>query len=201
MNTASRKDLTELLPWYENGTLDVSENEAVRELLASDLEANRQLRELRALRAALVEEPIMATNMAMNLRRLHAQIDPQPMVQPRARRTWFVPLAMAATTLFAIATGFGLFMAGERAERYHVLTTPAELPPVPADNVLYRVDVAPGLDAAQLAALAGAPGVRVLQGPSEHGVALLAVPSADSEHVLARLRADPRLRFISPEPR
>lgn len=197
MNTASRKELTELLPWYENGTLDDSENEAVRDLLASDLEANRQVRELRALRSALADEPILATNMTMNLRRLYARIDPPA----RARRTWFVPLAMAATTLFAIATGFGLFMAGERAGRFHTLTTPAELPPLPSDNVLYRVDVAPGLDAAQLSALAGAPGVRVLQGPSEHGVALLAVPSADSERVLARLRADPRLRFITAEPR
>lgn len=196
MNTASRKDLTELLPWYENGTLDNGENEAVRELLASDLEANRQLRELRALRSALADEPIMATNMAMNLRRLHAQIEPQP----RARRTWFVPLTMAATTLFAIATGFGLFMAGERAERFHVLTTPEELPPVSADNILYRVDVASGVDVAQLSAMAGA-GVRVLQGPSENGVALLAVPKADSERVLARLKADSRLRFITAEPR
>ena len=196
MTNASRKDTIELLPWYENGTLDAAENEAVRALLATDLEANRQVRELRALRSALADEPILATNMAMNLRRLYARMEPRP----RTRPAWFVPLALAATTLLAIAGGFGLFMAGEHAGRYTLLTDPQRLPPLPADAVLVRVTVAPGVDAAQLAQLTGTPAARVVQGPSEYGVALLAVPSADSARVLARLRAQPQLRFVAPEP-
>ena len=90
MNTASQKeDLYELLPWHENGTLDGSDSDAVRALLASDLEANRQVRELRVLRGAVADEPIMATNMAMNLRRLYARLDP-----PAPRRSrWLMPLS------------------------------------------------------------------------------------------------------------
>jgi len=133
-----------------------------------------------------------ATNMAMNLRRLHARIDPAP-----ARPRWFVPLALAATALLAIASGFGLFAAGERAGRFHTLTTPAPLPAAAADDVLYRVAAAPGVDSAQLSALAGAAGGRVLQGPSEHGVALIAAPAGDAAQVLARLQSDPRLRFVT----
>jgi len=193
MTTASRNEVLELLPWYENGTLNDAENEAARVLLSTDLDANRQARELRVLRAALADEPILATNMQVNLRRLNARIDPPP----SRRRPWFAPFALAAAALMVVATGIGLFFAGERAGRFHTLTAPAELPPVPADAVLYRVDVAAGVDAAQLAALAGVPGARVLQGPSERGVALLAVPGADAESMLARLHADPRLRFVT----
>jgi hypothetical protein len=200
MNTASRKeDLYELLPWHENGTLDGAESEAVRALLASDLDANRQARELRVLRGAVADEPIMATNMAMNLRRLYARLDPPA---PPQRPRWFMPLSLAAAALLMVATGLGLFRAGERAERFVLLTNPpAEMPVVSADSVLYRVTVAAGVDAAQLAQLAGAPGVRVLQGPSEQGVALIAVPGADAGSVAARLSSDPHLRFVAMVPR
>jgi hypothetical protein len=198
MNTASRKeDLYELLPWYENGTLDDAENEAVRALLASDLDANRHVRELRVLHGAVADEPIMATNMAMNLRRLYARLDPPAPRRPR----WFMPLSLAAAALLMVATGLGLFRAGERAGRFHTLTTPAQLPATPADSVLYRVNVVAGVDAEQLAQLVGVPGVRVLQGPSEHGVALIAVPGSAAASIEPRLRADPRLRFVAVVPR
>lgn len=198
MSTGTRREeLYELLPWQENGTLDGDEREAVRALLANDFEANRQARELRVLHAAVADEPIMATNMAMNLRRLYARLDPPRPQRPR----WFVPLSLAAAAMLMTAGGLGLFMAGERAGRFHTLTAPSELPATPADAVLYRVDVAAGVDAAQLAALTGSAGTRVLQGPSERGVALLAVPAADAGRVLATLRADSRLRFVTPVPR
>lgn len=197
MKPASREETIELLPWFENDTLDSDENDAVRALLASDLDANRQARELRVLRSALADEPIMSTNMAMNLRRLHARIDPPA----RTRPVWFMPLAMAASALLVVASGFGLFKAGVREGVYQTLTTPSKLPPVAPDAVLYRVTVTPGVDAAQLAELAGVPGARVLQGPSEYGVALLAVPGKDAAPVLARLKADPHLRFVTAEPR
>jgi len=198
MNSAARREeLYELLPWQENGTLEGAEREALRALLASDLEANRQARELRVLHSAVADEPIMATNMAMNLRRLYARLDP-----PRPRRPrWFMPLSFAAAAMLLVAGGLGLFMAGERAGRYVTLTTPHELPATPADAVLYRVDVAAGVDAAQLAALTGSSGVHVLEGPSERGVALLSVPAADADRVLATLRADSRLRFVTAVPR
>lgn len=197
MNTVSRNETLELLPWYENGTLDATEAEAVRELLATDLDANRQARELRALRAALADEPILATNMSMNLRRLHARIDPEP----RRRPAWVMPTWFAAAASLLVVAGLGLFMAGERSANYVLLTKPQAVPAVPADYVLYRVDVADGVDAAALAALAGIPEARILQAPSAHGVALLAVPDASSAEVLARLRADPRLRFVTVVPR
>jgi hypothetical protein len=200
MTTASRKEhLYELLPWLENDTLQGAEKEAVRALLASDLEANRQARELRVLQGAVADEPIMSTNMTMNLRRLYARIDPPA---PRRRPRWFVPVSMAAAALLTVAGGFGLFKAGERAERFHTLTSsPAESLPVPANSVLFRVDVVAGVDAAQLTQLAGVAGVSVLQGPSERGVALIAVPRADAESVASRLSSDPRLRFVAQVPR
>jgi hypothetical protein len=198
MSAASRNEhLYQLLPWHENGTLDGRESEALRALLATDLEANRQARELRVLHEAIADEPIMATNMAMNLQRLYKRLDP-----PAPRRpAWFMPVTYAAAASMLAVAGLALFMAGERAGRFHTLTSPAEVSAVTADSVLYRVDVVPGVDADQLAKLTGSPGARVLQGPSERGVALIAVPNADATRVLATLRADPRLRFVTDVPR
>ena len=197
MTSASRnQDLYELLPWHENGTLDDAESDALRALLATDLEANRQVRELRVLQAAVVDEPILAPNMAMNLRRLRARIDPPA---PR-RAAWFMPLTFAAAASFLVVAGLGLFMAGERAGRFHTLTTPADVAVPSGDNVLYRVDVVDGVDAAALVTLTDAPGARVLQGPSPHGVALIAVPKTSAEHALAKLQGDPRLRFVTTVP-
>ena len=42
--------------------------------------------------------------------------------------------------------------------------------------------------------------LHVLQGPSAHGVALVAVPKASAEHALAKLQGDPRLRFVTTVP-
>jgi hypothetical protein len=196
MNTASRKETIELLPWFENGTLDGAEHDAVRALLACDLDANRQVREIRALRTAIADEPILATNMQMNLRRLYARMDPPA----RRRPVWFMPLSYAAAALLTVSAGMGIFFAGERAGSYVTLTNPSSLA-APADSVIYRVDVVAGVDAGELAALTGVAGVRVLEGPSERGVATLAVPGADAERVLAKLHADPRLRFVTAVPR
>src|SRR5262249_7356108 len=152
-------------------------------LLATDLEANRQARELRVLHAAVADEPILAPNMTMNLRRMRARIDP-----PAPRRSaWFLPLpavfasvrglcfaAVAASLL--VVGGLGLYTAGVRDGRYVTLTNPETVPST--DNVLYRVDVVDGVDAAALVKLTDTPGARVLQGPSPHGVALLAVPKS-----------------------
>lgn len=197
MTPASRnQDLYELLPWHENGTLDGDESDALRALLATDLEANRQARELRALRSAIVEEPILAPNMAMNLRRLRARLDP-----PAARRrpVWFMPLTYAAAASLLVVAGLGVFRLGEQTGISHTLTSQSAVA-TPVDSVLYRVDVAAGVDANDLVKLTDTPGARVLQGPSPHGVALIAVPSAGAEHALAKLQGDPRLRFVTTVP-
>ncbi len=202
MTTASRKEyLYELLPWHGERHLEGAEKDAVRALLASDLEANpANARDARAAGARGHGQGDRGSRHegAMVLRRLYRAYY-RSAAHDGAR--WFVPVSMAAAALLTVAGGFGLFMAGERAERFHTLTTPAELPAAPADSVLYRVDVVAGVDAEQLAQLAGVAGVRVLQGPSERGVALIAVPRADAESVASRLSADPHLRFVALVPR
>src|SRR5258705_8570568 len=104
----SRLALRELLPWYENGSLSESEHDSVRALLATDLEANRQRRELRVLREVLSEEPILATNMAQNLRRLHARLG----TGPASAAAWFEPRWLALAALLALVVGVTTFFAG-----------------------------------------------------------------------------------------
>jgi len=186
-------ELRELLPWYENGTLAEGEREAVRALLATDLEANRQRREWHALREALVDEPTLASDMGLNLQRLRTQIGPRRAVAYLPVSTRWLALAACAI----VALGVSTFYAGTRVGPYRTLTSSAPLA-VAADAELIRVDVVDGVDAAVLAQLAGDADVRVLSGPSEHGVATLAVPHGHAQQVMARLNADPRLRFVAP---
>lgn len=198
MNTLdTRESLRELLPWHENGTLNDVERERVRALLATDLEANRQRRELHALREALIDEPTLASNMGSNLQRLRAQMGPgRPVAYVPMSARW---LSIAAAAV--VALGAATFYAGTRVGPYETLTSTAALDPASPDADIVRVDVVAGVDAAMLAQLAGDPQVRVLNGPSEHGVATLAVPHAHAQQVIARLSADPRLRFVTPVPR
>ena len=198
MKTLDTRDaLRELLPWHENGTLNEVERERVRALLATDLEANRQRRELHAIREALVDESTLASDMGSNLQRLRAQMGPTNAIayMPMTAR-W---LAIAASAI--VSLGAVTFYAGTRVGPYQTLTATAAPEPVAADADLVRVDVAAGVDAAALMQLTGDAQVRVLSGPSEHGVATLAVPHARAQQIIARLSADPRLRFVAPVPR
>jgi len=198
MKTLDTRDaVRELLPWHENGTLNDVERERVRALLATDLEANRQRRELHALREALVDESTLASDMGSNLQRLRAQMGPTNAIayMPMTAR-W---LAIAASAI--VSLGAVTFYAGTRVGPYQTLTATAAPEPVAADADLVRVDVAAGVDAAALMQLTGDAQVRVLSGPSEHGVATLAVPHARAQQIIARLSADPRLRFVAPVPR
>lgn len=193
----TRTALRELLPWHENGTLNDIERERVRGLLATDLEANRQRRELHVLREALIDEPTLASDMGSNLQRLRAQMGPNSAIayMPMTKR-W---LAIAASAI--VSLGAATFYAGTRVGPYQTLTATATLDPVSADADLVRVDVAPGVDPTVLVQLAGDPQVRVLDGPSAHGVATLVVPRAHTQQIIARLSADPRLRFVAQVPR
>jgi len=197
INPDRRDELRQLLPWYENGTLNDAERDEVRALLATDLEANRQRRDLHALRDAVVDEPMLAPNMGSNLQRLRAQMGARRAVMylPMSPR-W---LAMAASAILAL--GVATFYAGTRVGPYRTLTSSAPAEAVPADFDLIRVDVVAGVDAAQLSLLAGDPDVRIVHGPSERGVATVAVPRAHAQQVIARLNADSHLRFVAPVPR
>lgn len=198
MNILDTRDaVRELLPWHENGRLNEVERERVRALLATDLESNRQRRELHALREALIDEPTLASDMGSNLQRLRAQMGPSRAIayMPMTAR-WLAIAASAIVTLGAVT-----FYAGTRVGPYQTLTATPSPDPVSADTDLVRVDVAAGVDAAALVQLTGDAQVRVLNGPSEHGVATLAVPHVRTQQIIARLSADPRLRFVAQVPR
>ena len=192
-----RQAAREMLPWFENGTLDERENETMRALLASDLEANRQRRELRAMHEALAGDATLGAHQALNLRALHARIDAE---DARAARRRKAPLWALAASLLLVA-GASLFFAGTRVGEYRTLTSNAPLAAVGEDYELVRVDAAAGVDAAALQRLTGDADARVLVGPSAHGVATLAVPRAHAAAVLAHLRAAPELKFVAEVPR
>jgi hypothetical protein len=189
----SREALMQLLPWYETGRLPELERVAVHDLLAHDLEANRQRREIRALRAALAGEPLLHGQAAAGLERFRAQLDADAAPHRRVAPAW---LALAAVLVLAL--GFGAFFAGESVGRYRTLSSaPVAAAPGMMQESL-RVSVAPGVDADTLLAIAQDPNARLVGALSAQGVATLSFPRGHGTQIQARLRADPRLRYVGP---
>src|SRR5690349_6973080 len=169
----SRDAVVNLLPWYETGRLSEDERAAVHDLLAHDLDANRQRRELRTLRAAIAGEPLLEGHVAAGLERFRAQLGADAAPAPRRAPA---PLWLAAAATVAVAVGVAAFVAGERAGRYRTLTSapPAVAPSAARERL--RVSVTNGVDAKALLEAAGDADVAIDGAISAQGVATLSVP-------------------------
>jgi anti-sigma factor RsiW len=211
------------LPWYLNDTLDEPRRREVDEHLAqcpacrADARALAPLRELRH-----APEPVVHTPQA-GFSRLLARIDEagdaadaadaaaaatpaaEPAALPPRRRAWSAPVRWLAAAVLVQALALGitagaLLGRGEPAAPYRTLSSPpAAAPATPALRVLF----VPTLSLAEWQALLQREQLVLLAGPGESGLFTLGLGSAargtdELPQVLARLRADPRVRFAEP---
>lgn len=198
------------LPWYVNGTLSAADVKRVEahlehcETCRADLDMQRQLSSLMHTPASVEPSP------QAGWRKLQARIDagarpdsPLPAARHPGWRPTSRPVAWLAAAvvvqsvaLLALA-GSGLLGRSmtEMAPRYRTLTsTPA------GSGVRLRVVFAAATTLGELNELLHANQLVAIAGPSDAGLFTLAMqpPNADVEAqraVLARLRADPRVRF------
>jgi anti-sigma factor RsiW len=216
-----------LLPWLVNGRLEASERLRVEQHVRSCDACSRELIAQRLIRAALTEPERVVYAPGPSFRKLLERIDgaapaPRPQAAPAAagrsrhwHAAWRPPgLAWAASFVLAVAIAtLGTDLYRWSLPRYATHTdTTAVVPQI------VHVAFAPALGTADIEQLLRAAGGRMVAGPDDTGVYGVAPlsggqglrgaqrpddsrpPGAAARALAARLRADPRVRWVEPQP-
>jgi anti-sigma factor RsiW len=211
-----------LLPWLANGRLEASERLRIEQHVCACAACSRELEQQRRIRATLTEPERIVYAPGPSFRKLLERIDgaaaaPHPQPAPAAavrsqhwRAAWRPPgLAWAASFVLAVAIAtLGTELYRWSLPRYATHTDASAVVPQ-----VVHVAFAPTLGAVDLVQLLRAAGGRVVAGPDAtgvYGVAPLArdrlqpddsrPPGAAARVLAARLRADPRVRWVEPQP-
>jgi anti-sigma factor RsiW len=173
-----------LLPWFVNGTLDGAELVLVEAHLRECPRCQREVAWLREFQTAYAGAD-SAPDAAESFRKLSQQLDapgPTPGRWWRLRRAWsnlgerllpWAPWAVAAQ-LVVIALLGGLLWSGDRPPGPYRTLGASETGGPPAGNLIVVFD--PASSEAQLRRVLNAIGARLVDGPSEAGAYVLAVP-------------------------
>jgi len=215
MNTAPalrHEEVWLLLPWLTNGRLTGTQRIQVEAHVRGCAECDLELATQRRMAALLTAPERVTYAPGPSFRKLMDRIDAEATtpaaprlraVRHRVTASWRPPgLAWAAT--FALAVGLGLLSATAyrwTQPLYATYTTdtrpPAEVLHIAFERTLPVGDVAEALRGA---------GARVVAGPDSHGIfgvaPLTATEGAGSpmRALAARLRSDPRVRWVEPLP-
>lgn len=212
---APHEQCWQLLPWLANGRLAASERSLVEEHLRDCAACVHELSVQRLLCQTLGAPERVTYAPGPSFRKLLERIDAEPRptaacapitARTTARRAWHSPaLAWAASVLVVLAAA--LWVTGQRwsLPLYGTYTDP----PARSAGVL-QIALAPSLSIAEAGSLLQATGARIVAGPDASGVFRVspAGTAASAGHdtsrqlraLAARLRADPRVRWIEPLP-
>jgi hypothetical protein len=189
----------ELIPWLVNGTLVGNERDGVELHVRNCLSCHRELKEQQRLRAALKSQPAVHISVQSGFEKLTRELGSPtlPIVTKRA-------LPLTAFTRFAVVSAAGIALVaglvwivpsqrdGELPE-YRTLATP------PAGGNAIDLVFVQSITAAEMQQLLGEIHGTIAAGPTGVGrytVRLDGVQDdAALEALLARLKADPRVRL------
>jgi anti-sigma factor RsiW len=195
----------DLIPWVVNGRASPEQRAVVERHLADCGDCREEYRFQAGLAATMRSAPEPEGDPRAALQGLWQRIDGEaesPTVGRRFAASGFARGLLAAVIIEAVgiaALSSALWTRNEPAgaqPAYHTLAAPQEA--VPRASI--RAVLAPTLTLGQLQALLAQSQLQIVAGPSEAGVYSLAPLSAgaDSNASLARLRADPGVRFAEP---
>jgi hypothetical protein len=223
---SGHEELSMLLPWYANGTLEGEELEKVRQHLGVCLTCRKELGGLEMLAKGFQQSPALGISPSPSFGRLMAQIQAQDKVQAqvqapkvtakRPSKSWLnrttewlsdwtlnsQTVAVFATLVLALFVPF-LFNGkwSNTGNDYHTLAASGEMNRFQSGDVRVVFDskVTEGEMAKLLSAVEG----RIVDGPSELGVYTIRVgagkaPSQSVEHVISRLRQDKGVLLAEP---
>jgi anti-sigma factor RsiW len=178
MATETNDHVSELLPWYANGTLPLQQRTAVDAHLAACERCRAELDWLRQLGVQMRASQARAEGdlgLERFLQGIARDSNVVPLRRPQRPR-WLVPaFALAASLLVAQTVTIGVLM----QERESVLETLGA--PASTDAALLQVTFAPQATEAQIRALLAAVGARIVDGPGALGVYTLSVASGDAD--------------------
>jgi len=193
-----------LLPWLVNGSLKGDERAQVEQHLRECARCRREVEWLHQLHASCAAElPLM--DATVPLRRLRERIEGFPL---RGRVAWGLSHALggwqriALWAKWAIAVEFGALVA------IAVLALPVgETPPVyrtlgaaairESSASTFAVVFKPGVTESEMRRIVRSVGARVVDGPTETGAYVLAIPTGDPDRAVAALRAEPAVTLVA----
>jgi anti-sigma factor RsiW len=221
-NSCSRTEFWLMLPWLANGRLSHAERVRLEEHLRDCEPCARELAAQRLVCQALTEPERITYAPGPSFRKLVDRIDGRRPARPSESRpvrtrsspaaayaAWRPPgLAWAAT--FLLLVGFsGLASTAYRWSQPLYVThtaTPAAAP----DRGVLHIAFAPSLSISAMEELLRSSGARVVEGPDKTGIfgvsPVAAAPGMvrsgevdpQLRDLAARLRADPRVRWVEP---
>ncbi len=197
----THRDVTELLPWYANGTLDGTERARVEDHVRQCVACRHEL-DLQQRLAETIRDDTVPTGMTKGLARLHAQIDLAdaavvPTLEPMAwwrRPSLLVPLIAAQFAVIAVL----LFVdKSPGVATFRTLASPSSTV-YSRDAVVVIFD--PATTQQRVQALLRELDARIVDGPNTRGAYTLELPNDSQAATLERMRAMPEVRFAQPAP-
>ena len=189
----THQHVTELIPWYVNGTLTRQEHTVVDEHVRECLPCRRALKDEESVRGIL-QQARVPTPHREGLDRLLEQIQPQQRPRhSRSRSGAWLALAACAASVAIIYSG----VANRPVDvdpAFRTLTS-AQQPGAAQVDVVFSAS-ADRLDIEQFLTDRNA---RIMAGPSAIGRYTLALPPGeDMQAEVASMRTDARIRFAGP---
>ncbi len=203
------REISSLMPWYVNGTLDATDRGKVDAHLAICAACRYELLQERHVYQQMTSEVGVEYMAGPSLKRLQAKLDELESGTSRPDATavaaptrsplrpWWgmlaASIAVMAVALSLLAGNRWLqFRAGPSQAAYHTVTTPAARSP---DEVI-RAVFSPTITLVELQALLEESRLKIISGPTEAGVYSLAATSTQPvDSSLAALRRHATVRF------
>ena len=203
-------EISALIPWYVNGTLDEREVQRVEAHLARCAMCREDLAQERYVYRGMNSAPFVEHIPAASLKRLQAQLDGaeaappavsaangRPAAEPARRALPWQGWMAASVAVMAVALGL---VAADRwlpyrarvQPDYYTVTAPIPRPP----NEVIRAVFSPHITLVDMQAILDEAQLRIVSGPTEAGVYSLAADShRPVNESLALLRAHTQVRF------
>jgi predicted anti-sigma-YlaC factor YlaD len=211
-NSAEHHEVSALLPWYVNATLEEADRQRVEAHLGNCTTCREDLAAQQRICEAIEAQPALDYMPVASLKRLQARLDAQaesaaapapPQEQATNRMPW---RGWMAASIAAMAVAVALFAAdrwvleARLQPKYRTVTSSV---PRPQGEVI-RAVFSPTITLVELQTILDEAQLRIVSGPTEAGVYSLASNSTLTVHAsLALLRQHSTVRFAegtAPEP-
>ena len=199
--TASERTTLELLPWYVNGTLEGAEREQVRRELRSSLTCRLEYERLCRMQTLMQGDDAEQVAADRSFERLMARIqsDAPARAAATARLPRWTSFAQAAAVVALVGSGAWWLSQGETTAPGTFTTLTSEAPASQAPQL--RLVFAASVSESERQALLAKEGLTLVAPPTAEGIYTLALPEHTDARALAeRLRADPRVAFVTTPP-
>ena len=195
----------ELLPWYVNGTLEGEERELVSRQVHGSLTCRKELERLRRLQHHIQRDDGEAVATGRAFERLMARI--QASGDSSASRVRHPGQAFAwtrlglAASVAAAALALPWWWAGELPTTPRTYETLTSSQPADPGATRLRVVFASGVTESERLELLASHGLTIVEPPTDDGVVtLLFADGTDQAAIVAALKSDPRISFVTSPP-